>query len=112
MFDKASLWGLLLLCALSNSALSDAGWTAKGEILALSATSFSKIVIRGNFPENISGCRDKERFYFDFGRPGTRFIYDLLLTAVASDKRIKLRVTGNCELKGMSEISEASILAN
>ena len=112
MSTRVRIWVLALLYTFSTSAFSGAGWTEKGQIQSMTATSFSRIVIQGKFSDNVSDCRDKERFYVDFGRPGTRFIYEMLLVSVVSGKNVKLRVTGSCELKGMSEISEASILAN
>jgi|GEM_PF-6740006 len=107
-----------LLCRLAlgsalitGQAVADAGWTTKGDIHSLTATSFSRLVIHARFPDEISNCRDKERFYLDYGRPGTGFVHELLVAAVATGKPVQLRVTGKCELKGMSEISEARLLA-
>lgn len=112
MSTRKSVWLATLLWVFCSSVYADAGWTEKGQIQALSTTSFSRIVVLASFPDNVSDCRDKQRFYIDFGRPGSGFIHDLLLAALTSGKSIQLRVTGKCELKGMSEFSQASILAN
>lgn len=99
------------LALIANESAADAGWTAKGYIQSLTATSFSRLVIQASFPDAISDCRDKSRFYMDYGRPGTGFAHELLVAAVSTGKPVQLRVTGKCELKGMSEISEARLLA-
>ncbi len=102
----------ILTTVFSLSTWAGSGWTEAGHLHSLTATSQSRIVIHTNIPESSSNCRDKERYYLDYGRAGTRFIYELLLISLETGRPVQLYVTGLCELKGKSEISKARILAN
>lgn len=110
LFDtKFCYVSLFILLMLSKPLLAESGWTSNTRALELTATTAGKFIIHATPKHNPSNCKDKEKFYLNYGLPGTKRIYDLLLQATVSRLPIKLHVTGRCELFGMSEISKASI---
>jgi len=108
-FFKAIIF--ISLSAASFVARAQSGWTAKGNLTHMQATTSGKMIVNGEFKENPSDCKNSKAFYIDYDIDGANHIFQLLLKAIASDKPVKLYVTGKCELNGQSEISSASISA-
>lgn len=86
----------------------DAGWTDIGNVVELVPTSrhyyeFSLSVTSS------SGCRNKSWYYQDYASRGAQQMFDTLLEAVRSGLRVRVFVTGVCNIDGYSEISSISI---
>lgn len=101
----------IMLLGSSSSAYSEAEWTNSGYIQEVQATTSGVLVVRGKMGGNPSGCKDGDSYYADYSTKGTEKIFSLLLQSIAARNRVKLFVTGRCDLNGMSEISAAAIYA-
>ncbi len=86
------------------------GWTDYTGIAELTPTSHHRYTVRLNLSDNPGGCRSKDTFYQDYSASGAQQMFQTLLEAVASGKRVRVFVTGRCELNGYGEISSVSIL--
>jgi hypothetical protein len=86
------------------------GWTGDAMVVELTPTSHQRYIVTLKVSGNPSGCRNKEIFYQDYSTPGSQQMFRTLLEAVSSGKRVRVYVTGNCELNGYSEISSVSII--
>jgi hypothetical protein len=102
--------GLLLLTTLPFHLQAVSGWTDYGTVAELTPTIHHRYLVRLNISANPSGCKDKATFYQDYAKTGADQMFDTLLQAVASNKQVRVFVTGNCELNGYSEISSVTIL--
>lgn len=102
----------LLFLLLSGPLQAESGWTSSTLILEITATTAGKFIIHATPKKNPTDCKDRERFYLDYGLSGANKVYDLLLDATVSQLPVKLYITGRCELFGMSELSKASIIFN
>lgn len=87
----------------------EAGWTRYAHVLELTATSQYRYFVTLKEAANPSGCRNKGVYYQDHNAPGAEDMLRVLLAAVATGKRVRLYVTGNCDINGYSEISSVSI---
>ncbi|MEJ2454776.1 MAG: hypothetical protein P8103_11555 [Candidatus Thiodiazotropha sp.] len=85
------------------------GWTDYTGIAELTPTSHHRYTVRLNLSDNPSGCRRNDTFYQDYSASGAQQMFQTLLEAVASGKRVRVFVTGRCELNGYAEISSVSI---
>ena len=102
---------LLFLSLLSPSRLfAEAGWTAAAQILSLEANLHGRIVVELDVKDSPSGCKEKSLFFRESFGEGSANMYRLLLEAASNRQRVKLRVTGQCHLKGYSEISAAVLM--
>ena len=101
----------LCLALLSMSAWSGsgAGWTSYGTVGELNPTVFGRFLVKLDVSENPSGCKNKAWFYRDYDRRGSEYLFHALLGAVTSDKKVRVYVTGVCDLDGYSEISSVSV---
>jgi hypothetical protein len=86
------------------------GWTAYTTVAELTPTSHQRYTVRLNLSDNPSDCGSKDTFYQDYAASGAEQMFRTLLEAVASGKRVRIFVTGRCELNGYGEISSVSIL--
>ncbi len=105
----AIVWLLAALSA-APSVNAGAGWTDYGRIAELVATSKHYYTFRLDFDKNPSGCRDKSWFYQDYNAAGADKIFDALLEALTSEVRLRVYVTGICNLDGYAEISSLGII--
>ena len=87
-----------------------AGWTDYGSVAELVPTSKHYYEFRLSVTKNPSGCESKTDFYQDYTTPASDKMYDTLLEAVKSDLRVRVYVTGKCNLHGASEISSVSVV--
>jgi hypothetical protein len=62
--------------------------------------------------KNPSGCRVKDWFYLNYEERGANKMFDLFVDNIKSELRLRVYVTGVCNLKGYSEISAVSASAN
>ena len=87
-----------------------AGWTDYSSLVELVATSKHYYTFRLNLNNNPSGCRDKTWFYQDYTAAGADKMFDALLEALKSGIRVRVYVTGICNLDGYAEISSLGIV--
>lgn len=100
--------GALLFTPVIASAVS--GWTDYSNVNELIPTAHGRFNFKLSVTENPSGCKNKEMFFLDYSASGAEQMYDTLLQAVISGKKVRVYVTGRCELKGYSEISSVGII--
>jgi len=106
-----SLPALALTLLLSGPALAgNAGWTDIATIVELTPSNQHRYTVRLNLSDNPSGCRNPDTFYQDYAAPGAEMMFRTLLEAVASGKRVRVYVSGRCELNGYAELSSVTIL--
>jgi hypothetical protein len=100
--------GVLLFMPMTAVAVS--GWTDYVPVEELTPTTHGRFLVKLKVSENPSSCQNKEIFYKDIYSPGSDQMFHALLEAVASGKKVRVYVTGKCELNGYSEISSVSIV--
>ena len=105
--SAAVLAGLML--APGAAARADAGWTGYGRVEELRTDQFGRIEVRLDVDSNPTDCRNPEWFYRG-AITGAEMMYRTLLEAVAGRKRVRVFVTGVCDLNHYSEISTVAIL--
>lgn len=88
----------------------DSGWTDYANVEELIPTNRHYYEFRLPVKDNPSGCRNKSRFYQDYSAFGSDKMFQTLLESVTSGKKIRLYVTGKCNLDGDAEISSVSII--
>lgn len=108
---KATLRTLAILSGFvsASAGAGVAGWTEPASVIALEANELARFVVRLDVDKNASGCRDPNWFYADYGRSGSALMYQTLLEAFLHERKVRLYVTGVCDLKGYSGISAARI---
>lgn len=106
LFKSAAQYFLL---SAPLTAMAVSGWTNDVTVAELTPTSHGRYLVRLNVSDNPSGCRNKSVFYQDYNL-GSKEMYEALLQAVVSGKRVRVYVTGKCDLNGYSEISSVTIL--
>lgn len=112
MPERRSWFALVALIALAclSRAEARAGWTEYARLAELVASSKHYYSFRLELDNNPSGCRDKVWFYQDYSAAGADKIYDTLLRALEGNNRLRVYVTGACNLDGYAEISSLSII--
>lgn len=93
-----------------GAAYAAAGWTDYAGVAELVATDKHYYRFRLTLKGNPSGCRDHSWFFQNYGTPGADKIFDTLLEAIKADLRVRVYVTGICNLDGHAEISSAGIV--
>ncbi|MDH3759513.1 MAG: hypothetical protein OEU50_00940 [Gammaproteobacteria bacterium] len=94
----------------SQVAHSSAGWTDYANVAELVPTSRHYYKFRLPVRKNPSGCKDNNWFYQDYGSLGSDKMFNLLLEGIKSNLRLRVYVTGSCNIDGYSEISSVSII--
>ncbi len=99
-------------CALVLSPLvqADAGWTDYVTVAELVPTAHHYYEVRLPVGKNPSGCMNKTRFYQDYRSPGADKMFQTMLEGLRSGIRVRVYVTGRCNLNGYSEISSVSAI--
>jgi hypothetical protein len=110
MVEKVTRSAGAVLALLAAPAMADAGWTDLGIVQELTATIAGRYVVKIAVNQNPSGCRDKQTFYQDYSDRGSDKMYATLLEAAATGKRVRVFVTGGCELNGHSQVSSVAIV--
>ena len=100
--------GVLLFMPMTAVAVS--GWTDYVPVAELTPTIHGRFLAKLKVSENPSSCQNKEIFYKDNYSLGSEQMYFALLKSVESGKKVRVYVTGRCELNGYSEISSVSIV--
>jgi hypothetical protein len=102
--------GLLAAAAIAvSSALASAGWTDFVRVAELVPTSKHYYEVRLPVANNPSGCREKSWFYQNYDAPGAEQMFEVLLESLTSDIRLRVYVTGVCNLGGYAEFSSVSV---
>lgn len=96
--------------AVASSARADAGWTDLGPVLELTPGIQGRYVVRIGVTKNQSGCREKQMFYQDYSDLGADQMYRALLEAISAGKKVRVYVTGGCELNGHAQISSVTVV--
>ena len=104
-FSLAVSFLLVSTCVFAGS-----GWTDFAPVSELTPTVHHRYLFRMKASENPSGCREAQHFYQDYSVPGSQQMFNTLLTAIETGKKVRLYVTGKCNLDGYSEISSVSIV--
>ena len=101
---------LLVICApmLSSTAWAEAGWTGEVSVVELIPTGkhYFELHLSGN--KNPSGCREEGWFYINYEARGADKMYDLFVDSIKTELRLRVYVTGVCNLSGYAEISSVS----
>ena len=66
--------------------------------------------LRLGVDENPSGCRRQGWFYQDYSMRGAGLMYQTLLEAIGSGLRLRIYVTGNCNLDGYAEFASIGVV--
>lgn len=106
-FKRLTLMIILLSLPVILQAAS--GWSDYTTVVALTPSSQHRYTVQLQLSDNPSGCRIKDTFYQDYDMSGSEQMFRTLLEAVVSGKRVRVFVTGNCELNGFAEISAVSM---
>lgn len=103
-------WSLAVLLGAPAATFAASGWTEYTSVTELTPTVHGRFLVKLNTAKNPSDCKDEKTFYQDYGMPGSEQMFRTLLEAVTSGKKVRLYVTGGCDLNGYSEISSVSIV--
>ena len=93
---------------LSSTARAEAGWTDKVTIIELIPTGKHYFELRLEGRKNPSGCREEDWFYINYEARGADKMFDLFVESIKIELRLRVYVTGVCNLSGYSEISAIS----
>ena len=94
----------------SNLAHSRPGWTDYVTVTELIPTDRHYYKFQLPVKTNPSGCSNDEWFYQDYSSNGSDKMFAILLEGLKSKLRLRVYVTGKCNLDGYSEISSISIV--
>ncbi|NOQ87770.1 MAG: hypothetical protein GQ550_02510 [Gammaproteobacteria bacterium] len=100
---------LTILMLFNYSAQATSGWTSYGHVIELVPTIHFRFKVNIDVKGNNSACKEKQWFYQDYNVSGSREMYLALLEAVSSNKQVRVYVSGRCDVKEYSEISELGI---
>ena len=103
---------VILAQLVSPLARASADWTDYVKVIELIPTGRHYYEVQLDIEENPSGCREKDWFYLNYEARGANKIFDLFVDNIKSELRLRVYVTGVCNLKGYSEISAVSVSAN
>jgi len=104
------LFVLISLLCYSTGAWSAAGWTGYSTVSELNPTTSGRFLVKLKTAINPSDCKNKVMFFRDYGNKGSHYLFNTLLEALSRGKKVRLYVTGRCELNGYSEISSVSVI--
>lgn len=105
---------LLVISALitPSQAHAAAGWTGQVRVIELIPSGRHYYEIHLVVDKNPSGCREKNWFYQNYDAAGSDKMFDLFVDSLKSQLRLRVYVTGVCNLNGYSEISALSARSN
>lgn len=89
----------------SPSASAQAGWTGQARVIELIPTSRHYYEIHLDAARNPSGCRKDDWYYLNYEATGATQMFELFVESLKSGLRLRVYVTGVCNLNGYSEIS-------
>ena len=101
---------LLGICTLmlSSAAVAEAGWTGEVKVVELIPTGRHYYELHLTGKKDPSGCREKGWFYINYDARGADKMFDLFVDSIKTELRLRVYVTGVCNLKGYAEISAVS----
>lgn len=103
--------GVIAGVCMAPAAWPSAGWTSYGSVDELTPTAAGRFLVKLDVANNPSGCRDKQWFYRDYtDDTGTDHMFLALLEALRAGQKVRVYVTGSCDINGYSEISSASVV--
>ena len=105
----AIIMGVIALL-LSSSVYARSGWTDYAQVVELVPTSRHYYKCRLSAKESPSSCRDKSWFYQNYGTLGSDKMYDALMESIKSGLRVRVYLTGICNVHVHSEISSVSLV--
>jgi len=94
---------------LSSTAWAEAGWTDEVSVIELIPTGKHYFELRLAGMKNPSGCRENDWFYINYKARGADKMFDLFVDSMKTKLRLRVYVTGVCNLSGYSEISSVSV---
>ncbi len=94
----------------SQFAQASAGWTDFVTVEELVPTARHYYEVRLPVKENPSGCKNKTWFYQNYDSRGSDKMYDTLLEGIKSGYRLRVYVTGICNIHDYSEFSSVSVI--
>jgi hypothetical protein len=95
---------------LASSVYADAGWTDAAAVEELRATGGHYYAVRLEVKKPLSACGDKQWFFQDYEKSGSDKMHLMLLESLKSGLRVRVYLTGRCNLDGYSEFSSVSVL--
>ena len=98
-----------LLC-LSGPGYAGPGWTDFSTVEELVPTSRHYYEVRLAVSENPSNCSNERWFYQNYKSPGSDMMYYTLLEGIKSGIKVRVYVTGSCNINSYSEFSSLSIV--
>ncbi|MCK5640296.1 MAG: hypothetical protein KAJ19_05845 [Gammaproteobacteria bacterium] len=104
------LLSALWLSVISLNAWADAGWTSYGIVKELSLNSSQQFQVRLYISSNPTDCKNEKWFYHDYKGVSGEQMYLTFLTGLTTGRKVRVYVTGKCNLNGYSNISEMSII--
>ena len=95
---------------LSSAVDARSGWTDYAQVVELVPTSRHYYKFRLSLKSIPGSCRDKSWFYQNYGTLGSDKMYDTLMESIKSGLRVRVYLTGICNVHGHSEISSVSLV--
>jgi hypothetical protein len=95
----------LYAIVLTSLAQADAGWTDYVTVSELIPTGrlYYEVELKGS--KNVSGCREQDWYYLNYGAQGTDKMFDLFVDSMQSGLHLRVYVSGLCNLNGYAEIT-------
>ena len=87
-----------------------AGWTEFVTVDELIPTSRHYYEVKLPVEENPSGCKNKTWFYQNYSSRGSDKMFDTLLVGMKSGFRLRVYVTGICNINDYSEFSSVNLI--
>ena len=100
----------LVMIASPSFVRAEAGWTDYVSIAELVPTSKPYYEVKLPVKKNPSGCVNTDWFYQDYKRKGSDKMFETLLEGLQEGNRVRVYVTGRCNLNGYSEFTSVGIL--
>jgi hypothetical protein len=103
------LVGVIVLLVF-RAGYAESGWTDFASVAELVPTSRHYYEVSLPVMENPSECKERTWFYKDYDSDGADIMYKTLLEGVRSEMRVRVYVTGKCNINGYAEFSSISIV--
>lgn len=110
MKSKTSIILLIVATLFSQLAIAGAGWTDYVTVAELIPTSRHYYEFRLPVKKNPSDCKEGNWFYQNYESRGSDQMFNTLLEGIKSGLRLRVYVTGICNLHGYSEISSIGVI--
>lgn len=103
------VWAVMSILSPFSQVLADADWTDYGAIEELNPTARHYYLVKLDMEDNPSGCDNKLWFYQDYSALGADQMFATLLESLKSKLKVRVYVSGRCNLQGYSEITSVSV---